>query len=394
MELSFEAKIRLRRLAYVAGFFLTISTSIAAYVNSSFLEQFLSERSVGLVYSLASIISVIVSFNTSRLIQRVGNRQTILILAVADFVALGGVFLWTNSPMAILFLSAYTVLTFLLFINLDLYVEGLSDDRITGRIRGLFLTVVNFAWLASPFLAGQLVLNFDYRAIYLVAGLALIPFLYLVAHHFHEVLSPAREHFSLWQTAMRLYRGGNGALQNLRRIIYLDFLLNFFYAIMVIYMPIYLLNHMGFAWEKIGFIFTIMLVPFVILDFILGSLADRRYGEKEIMITGMIIAGSAAMAVSLIDSPLIWLWALVLFLSRVGAASWEIMKETYLFKKIDGADINILFVSRNTYPLAYIIAPLFASVFLSFFDFRWLFLALGLIILLSLGHALELKDTK
>ena len=286
------------------------------------------------------------------------------------------------------------MLTFLLSINLDLYLEGLSDDRITGRIRGLFLTIVNFAWLLSPFLAGQLVKNFDYRAIYLIALLALVPFSYIVARHLREVMPPEREHFGLWQTVTRLYRGNNGPLKNLRRIICLDFLLNFFYAIMVIYMPIYLLNHIGFAWDDIGFIFTIMLIPFVVLDFGLGFLADRLYGEKEIMLTGMVIAGSAAIATAFINSPLIWLWALVLFLSRVGAASWEIMKETYLFKKIDGTDVNILFVSRNTYPLSYIVAPLFASVFLSFFSFQWLFLALGLIILLSLGYASELKDTK
>ncbi|KKW34486.1 MAG: hypothetical protein UY81_C0073G0001, partial [Candidatus Giovannonibacteria bacterium GW2011_GWA2_53_7] len=97
MELSLATKIHLRHLAYVAGFFLTISTSIAAYVNSSFLEQFLSERSVGLAYSLASLVSIIVSFNTIRLIQRLGNRHTILVLSIADFAALGGLSIWAHS---------------------------------------------------------------------------------------------------------------------------------------------------------------------------------------------------------------------------------------------------------------------------------------------------------
>ena len=87
-------------------------------------------------------------------------------------------------------------------------------------------------------------------------------------------------------------------------------------------------------------------------------------------------------------------WALILFATRVGAATVEIMKETYLFKKISADDLDVLSLSRLTTPLALIIAPLSASIFLLFFPFRFIFLALSIIVALGLTQSLRLIDTR
>ena len=61
MNPSDTQKIRLRRLAYLAGFFLNFSLALSAYVNSSFLETFVAGHRVGLIYSLAAALTIIVS---------------------------------------------------------------------------------------------------------------------------------------------------------------------------------------------------------------------------------------------------------------------------------------------------------------------------------------------
>jgi MFS-type transporter involved in bile tolerance (Atg22 family) len=177
-------------------------------------------------------------------------------------------------------------------------------------------------------------------------------------------------------------------------VIKLDRLLNFFYATMIVYMPIYLHLHVGLPWEKLGIIFTIMLVPFVLLDFLLGWIADSWWGEKELLVTGIIITAFATLMVPLLNSQSIILWGTILFLTRVGAATIEVMKESYLFKQIDGKNIDEVFLSRNTYSLAYIIAPMIAMVWLALFPYQYLFGFLGIIMLLGLPTAISLKDTR
>ena len=102
---------------------------------------------------------------------------------------------------------------------------------------------------------------------------------------------------------------------------------------MVIYTPIYLHEYIGFGWDKIGIIFSIMLLPFVILDFPLGKLSDK-IGEKKMLMAGFLIMTSSVLAIPLMTEPLLWLWAVILFMTRVGAATIESLSESYFFKVI------------------------------------------------------------
>jgi MFS family permease len=90
------------------------------------------------------------------------------------------------------------------------------------------------------------------------------------------------------------------------------------------------------------------------------------------------------------------LWAVILFITRIGASTIEIMCDTYFFKKVDGLNANAISFYRMSGPLAYILGPLLATVMFSFFNFeiQYLFLVLGLIMIFGLGFSLALKDTK
>ena len=85
---------------------------------------------------------------------------------------------------------------------------------------------------------------------------------------------------------------------------------------------------------------------------------------------------------------------MALFLTRIGAATLEIMKESYLFKNIDAGDVNVLLLSRSMPPLSYIIAPLLASLIMIFAPLQTIFTVLGIVMLLGLPIAFRLKDTR
>lgn len=391
MNHSPAEKHRLRLLAYSAGFFLSFSTAIGAYINSSFIAQFVGEQRVGLFYSLAAVISLLASWQGLRFLRRFGNRRSIIFLGIANFLALSNLAIDNGRQSGVWLVVAYIVLSFLTAINLDIYLEELSDDQVTGHIRGVFLTVNNLAWLASPFLASQLTSGSNFSSVYTIAAIALLPFIYIATRHLTEVMKREEEHLSLTAGFRRVFATKN---PDLRRIMTVDLLLNFFSAMMVIYMPIYLHEHIGLAWTQIGLIFTIMLIPFVVLDVPLGRIADLWWGERELLVGGLTIIIIACLIITQISSTSVVLWAAVLLFSRIGAATVEAMKETYLFKIIDGRDANIVFISRSMYPIAYIFAPIIASIFLSFFSFSYLFTLLGLLFIVGLPVAIGLRDTR
>jgi MFS family permease len=184
------------------------------------------------------------------------------------------------------------------------------------------------------------------------------------------------------------------ANRDMKKIVMSMFLLQFFYAWMIIYMPIYLNQTVGFDWTTIGFMFAIMLVPFVILEAPLGRLADSRYGEKEMLSIGFIIMAIAVAAVAFFTDHNVIVWTAILFVSRVGAAITEVMTETYFFKKVDASNTHLISFARMTRPLAYVIGPVIATILLTIFDIKGLFIFLAFLMLYGLRYSLSLVDTK
>jgi len=163
---------------------------------------------------------------------------------------------------------------------------------------------------------------------------------------------------------------------------------------MVIYTPIYLHDYLHFGWEQIGLIFTVMLVPFVLVDFPLGQLSDK-IGEKKLLLAGFSITILFTLLIPLITLPIVWLWAAILFGTRVGAATIEVMAESYFFKEVREKNSDEISFFRNTYPLSFVIAPLVAIPVLLFVPhFKYLFFVLAAIMLVGLLLALRLRDVK
>ena len=121
-----------------------------------------------------------------------------------------------------------------------------------------------------------------------------------------------------------------------------SFLLNFFYAWMTIYVPIYLKWHIGFSWQEIGLLISIALLPFLLFQYPLGRLADKKLGEKEILILGFLVTSITLFIIPLLNTTNFFAWAGLLFATRVGASFIEISTETYFFKKVSAENVGMI----------------------------------------------------
>jgi len=373
---------------------MTFSSAFPGYINSTFLENFVGEKWVGLIFAIGALLSVILMSQISKLIKAYGNIKVLVSSAALAIFILILLALAQSVTVIISTFIIYYCLGFFIRYALDVYLENISDDKNTGLIRGFYLTFLNIAWLISPFLASRLVVNGDFWKIYVVAAMSLLPLIAIASVFLYEQKDLKYDGQSIFPQLRRLWRGENQTDRCIRRILAVDFLLCLFYAVMVIYMPLYLHEHLGLPWNELGLVFTIMLVPFVILELPLGRIADRWMGEKEILMGGLVITGLSTSVLAFIPSASWLVWAGLLFITRVGAAGIEVMKEAYLFKKIDGSDTSLISLSRIIVPFSYLIGPLFVSLILLFFDFNYVFFFLGLLVLSGLFFTAKLKDTK
>jgi len=382
-------KKKLRYVIYALGLLGALQISLPGYINSSFIEQFMPEKALGILYAISSVLAVIILSIIPRILRRVGNYLTLLFLSIITLTSLIVLAFNQNTYLILLAFIIYLTIHVVAFLNLDILLEGQSTDSETGKIRGLYLTISNLAWVVSPFIVGLLLTNGDYWKVYGLASLFIIPFIIILSIFFKKFKDPVYINTPFWKTLKKLRNQ-----KDIYKIFAVRTLLQFFYSWMVIYTPIYLHKYIGLDWKTIGIIFSIMLLPFLLFQLPLGILADKIFGEKEILNLALILIGITTISLSFITSEAIWIWGSLLFITRIGASSIEIMTESYFFKKVDEKDADIISFFRMSRPIAYIFGPMLASLTIFLVDFRFIFLILGIIMLGGLKYGLTLKDTK
>ncbi len=373
----------------VIGFIYTLHVVLPMYSNSSFLSLFADERTVGIIYMIGAAVSILGFLFAPPFIRRFGNYSMTIALVCIQIGLFYGLVSSTSAIAIAIFFILQTAVVSLIGLCLDIFLEVYTDGSNVGTIRGFYTATLNASWLIGP-LIGSMLINgsANYRNVYIAALAMLFPFLYLIHKNFPKFKDPNYIHLSPWQLIKHI-----SSNENWVKLFFANIILQTFYAWMVVYSPIYLNKTIGFSWEEIAIILTVMLIPFVIVQYPLGRLADKRYGEKEIMAIGFGIMGISTIILSLVTMKSVALWALLLFITRIGAASAEIMMETYFFKTVSARDTAVLGSFRITRPVAYFIAPLVTGAGLLFTSHEFLFVLIGMISLVGLWPALTIKDT-
>lgn len=372
----------------LVGFIFSLHTALLTYSNSSFLTQFIPETFTGFLYSTGSVVTIIGLMLIPRLIRRFGTRAIMaMLLLITIGICIANIFIANPIVVAVLFCIMFASNTMFYLTN-DIQVDQSAENESMGKTRGLYLTALNIAYVIAPTITGFIMARMGFDVLYGFAAFILLPLLVMVV----QIPSSTQVHFSkanIWKSIRALMKH-----RDLRNITFASFLLQFFYAWMVIYTPIYLHETLGIPWDSMGTIFSVMLFAFVLTQIPLGRLADKYIGEKRLLIVGFIIMGVSTSLLFFLPYFTLPLLALILFGTRIGASCIEVLTESYFFKKVPKSETGEISVFRNMYPIAYIIAPLIAGGILQIGPVKLLFLALGIITFMGIFLIIPIRDTK
>ncbi|MEK7598536.1 MAG: MFS transporter [Patescibacteria group bacterium] len=380
-------KKKIKLISFIS-FLFGFSQAILLYVMSFYFKLATGTENVGIFYTISYIIVLIILLNLHKLVRKIGKSNVFLFSLLAKIILVFFLTLLPPSFLSLLLLMGYIIFSSLEWTNLDVILESFSKDQMSGRIRGVHLTIFNLGFLLGPFLSTKILENMNFQGIFVVVlifnavvfSLALIG-LRGVNHEFNQKLKVA-------DLVKKVFRR-----KDVMGIYYISFVLEFFFALMVIYTPLYLLD-IGFSWEKIGIVFTMMLIPFVLLQYPAGVLADKKIGEKEMIILAILIMAASTLGIYFIHSLSVLVWGAALFATRVGAALIEILRDSYFYKKIDGHDVDIINFMRTSMPVAYILSTAISTIFILLFSIKFAFILVSLVVLSALYPAFTLKDNK
>jgi len=382
--------MRPRTVIYIGNFFFSLFIALITYILLPYISSFMPASYAGLVIAGGALVAVILFPFMPKLVERYGAQRLVLVFATLEMFALLAL-ATTPSPVTGIFLVAVAIaLQPFMAYELDILLETtVAEEGTTGRVRAIFLTAWNIAALAAPLLVGALLASSDaYGHVFFVSAVALVPFIVLLTVRDLPRGVPPRLS-NMWSTLVCIMRD-----RDLFAVTFGHLLLYMFFVWAPFYTPIYLHVELGIPWSDLGWVFSIMLLPYVLIQYPAGLLADRVFGDKELMLAGFILAGLSFASIGLFTSstPLIVI-IIVLFVSRIGAALVEGMTEGHFFRRMSEKDVNAISVFRGIWPLTELTAPIIGSAILIFGNYQLFFILTGgFIVVAGVISALLIKD--
>lgn len=363
---------------YLISFVFSFSVALTTYVNSSLLEKIFGDFYVGILYIIASVVSLLTLGLIPKLVKLFGAYKLVIATLLVNVIS-SIVLIKSQSQIA----SAIGFFLFfpsipLTYFCLDLFIEHFSKSNNTGRNRGLYLLAINSGWLFAPLIVGQIIMSGDFNPVYRFAQIIAFVALILVLLFIKKYHDPKYTRQGLGQTLKSLHKN-----IQIKNAIKLNFVLQTFYAFMVIYTPIYLVNYFNLNWAQMGIIFSVMLSAFVIFQYPVGILTDT----KKIKNIDALLFSLVLMVITLLvfynlkpSSPIV-LIGFIIFMSRVGAAIYESSIEYFFFSRSDDSNSNYISLFRDMSPLAYVIAPAIGTIIIKLMPLKNIFIVLAIFML-------------
>jgi len=377
----------------ITNFFGALHYFLTIYIVSPHLAEFMGESAIGLVFAAGALLSLLGFVLLPQILKKIPLKRVAQILTVIQIGVLTALALSNSILIVVIAVILLSAIPALIGYSLDVFLEQATEgEDNTGSSRGFFIAVGNIALVISPLAVGYILGDTnEYGKIFALAAATLFPFLVLLSTIIHAKDVPKKlETLSLRRTLRCLMHSKDVMLGASAHLVML-----LFFSWVGIYIPLYLHTELGIAWESLGWVFSVMLLPYLLLEFPIGIAADKWFGEREIMMGGFAIMGIALALVGFISIPLVTVFLVAVLIStRIGGAMVEITTETYFFKHVDGSDINSISLFRMLRPLGALIGPLIGSFVLLFISLQSAFIVLGAICLLGIPLAFFIKDTR
>lgn len=378
---------------YAVMLLLIFHSSSVIFINSSFLDQFVSTSAVGTIYTITSAIGVLLFLFISTVLRRVGNFKLTILLLIIDFVCVILMALSDSLRVVIPAFILYNTALPLIFFNLDVFIEEQIDNNesATGSNRGLLLTLSSLVGALAPIVTSVFIEpgEYTFTYAYLLSAVVLIPVTALLFINFKNFSDPPYGEIDVLDAMQSFWER-----KNIRLVFLANFMLQFFFVFAVIYMPLYLTADIGLSWTDFGIIIFFSQLAYVIFEYPVGIIADKYIGEKEMMAVGFLIMIISLSWFAFVTTPNLILWSAIMFISRIGASLVEVTTESYFFKKTRSSDAQIISFFRITRPLSYVLGALGASFVLLYVPFNLLFVVSAFTMIPAMFFAMSLEDTK
>lgn len=367
----------------------SLASAVLSPIFALYIKQFVhSDQYVSTVIALSYLVGIIASVFGSTIIAKLQKKKT-MILALLFFTSVLLVFpLVRTSSIMILFYLIYTFLFTILLFNTSLYIDHFSSRSNLSTHFGENGVITNLGWFIGPILGGFIAKEFSYVEVFLFASffalLGLIIFIFSESgvkdtkpyHPHHLYIRKNMSAFLKNPVLRRMYLNGLG--------------INIFYGTYML-IPVFLLSQ-GASISQIGIITGFSAIPWILCEYPIGRIADRKANEPWFFVIGYVLLGISLMYFGMTTIP--FQAFMFLFAMIIGTSFIENTVFSYYYRYIPETEIETTSVFLTHWSFGYFVGIVLAVIALSFMSLATFFSLLGVLMLLFALNAFRLKPLR
>jgi MFS family permease len=283
----------------------------------------------------------------------------------------------------------YMVFSYMTWVEMDAILETFSIDKMSGRIRGIYLLFTNIGYIIGPLMATQLLDRYGFSSVFLFTMIVSSVLFIVTTIKLRNVKEEMREILGPKELLKKAFSN-----KDVFNIYLVSVTLEIFFALAIVYIPLYL-KSIGFDWSQIGVLIVFGMVPYILFQYPAGLLADKKFGEKELIFAAIILTSVSTISIYFVESRSFLFWVIFMMIFRIGSALLEILRDSYFYKKVDGRDLDMIDFFRTAGPVGIVFGTFLSSFLISDltgFPMKIIFLFSGVIMLLGLIPAMRIID--
>jgi MFS family permease len=369
----------------IISFLIALSYAFTDTIWAVYLSSIFSSLSIiSFVSAFLTIIAFLSLFVFIPLIEK--NNKSRLFMLSLFFIGISYI-LFLLENIFVFFIAAilFTIFSGLRINSFGIIIRDKSAKNQLSRNEGLIYTFFNVAWLIGPLLAGFVFQAFGIPVVFIISAIFVFLGLFLfkiskindgnIVKKSRPILKDFREFFKSRNRTLIYIIGGG---------------VNFWFILIYLYMPLYILQQ-GLQEIWIGYFLFAISIPTVLLELFFGKLAGK-IGFKRIFIAGYTILALASLACFIIGS--IYSVMGVLVIASIGIAMLEPTTEAYFFHTLKKKKDESRFYSfyNTTIDVNHFIGKFLAGIFLLFLPLRFIFLFFSFFMIIYFFLSFRLRE--
>jgi len=366
---------------------LSFGTSILLVAPALFLkESGLSDSFIGFILGIIGLVSLLFSLFSTVILEQVDKYRVILISIFTYSLFLLLLIFYPKWYVFIIFFLVFNVFNVIQNNSFSIIFKDTVKKSELVQKESLMYSLRNVGWFIGPLLGGLLIESYGFVELFSLSFLFYLLVLFICLSSKIELKKKKYKTIDSNIIKNIIYYFNK---KELIKSYYLGFICNFWYALIFIYFPLFIVNaNLSKFW--VGFFIASTQFPLIFVEFKLNWFI-KKFGAKKLLITAFLYLSIITLYLFFYFDIIVAMF--LLFTSAFFIAFIEPLREIYFFKNVREIEEEKTFpVFSTSANIGSIIGKLFFSLILLIFVQEYVFLFMSLFMLISIYIVFSFKD--